>query len=294
METRKYTQTGTMSMIILVPLFLFFCGMTVQAGVTNASNFMIFLFLSFLLLACCLTFYKITIAVSQTQVSFKMGLGLFGKTYPMSDIRQCLPVNNSVFAGIGIKILANGWLYNVSGYKTIELQFKSKYSVVRIGTDKPEEISEYIQSILAGRYATYGSSERPARRWINPWLGLVLLVVFLVLVVPNWVGIKASCEPDVLKIKGMYSLAIPYTQIEKLDTLSSLPPISLRTNGYAFYKTLIGNFRLSDGREVKMYIRKDSGPVICVQSKGNVPVYIGLGERAKTVELYNQLHDRVR
>lgn len=292
MEPRKYTQIGTMSILISAPLFLFFSGMAINSGLTNRSDFMILGFISILMLLCCLTFYKITITVSQTQVSFKMGIGLFGKTYQMSDIRQCRPVSNSFIAGIGIKMLPNGWLYNVSGIKAIELQFKSKYSIVRIGTNKPEEISEYIQSIVTGRYATYANSEQPVRRWINLWWGVILLVVILAVLLPGWIGIKTDCQPDVLKIKGMYSQSIPYNQVEKLDTISSLPAVSLRTNGYSFNKTMIGNFRMKDGSDARLYIRKNSKPLIRIQAKGNALVYIGLGNFNETTALFNELKKR--
>jgi hypothetical protein len=293
MEPKKYTQVGTASILIMVPLFLFFSGMAISSGLTNRPDFMIMGFVSILMLLCCLTFYKITIAVSQTQVSFKMGIGLFGKTYQMSDIRQCRPVSNSFIAGIGIRMLPNGWLYNVSGIKAIELQFKNKYSVVRIGTNKPEEISEYIQSIVTGRYATYANSEQPGRRWINPWWGLIIAFVILAVFLPGWIGIKTECRVDALKIKGMYSQTIPYAQVEKLDTISSLPAVSLRTNGYSFNETMIGNFRMEDGSDARLYIRKNSGPYIRVRQSGNKLVYISLKDRATTIGLYNQLKSKI-
>lgn len=293
MQTRKYTQIGTMSILIMVPLFFLFTGMAIRSGLANKPDFLILAFVSFLMLLCCLTFYKITITVSSTQVSFKMGIGLFGKTYQMSDIRQCRPVSNSFIAGIGIKMLPNGWLYNVSGIKAIELQFKSKYSIVRIGTNKPEEISEYIQSIVTGRYATYANSEQPARRWINLWWGVILLVVILAVLLPGWIGIKAECNADVLKISGIYSLSIKYSQIEKVDTISGLPGISIRTNGYSFNETRIGNFRLTNGEDVKLFVKKGPGPFIQIQSKDNVPVYIGLGNRSLTSGLFAQLKKRI-
>lgn len=89
METRKYTQIGTMSILISAPFVLFFSGMAINSGLTSRSDFMILGFISILMLLCCLTFYKITITVSQTQVSFKMGIGLFGKTI------KCLILGNA-------------------------------------------------------------------------------------------------------------------------------------------------------------------------------------------------------
>lgn len=292
MVTKKYTQFGTMSVLIMVPLFLFFCGMTIRSGLTSSSDFMILLFVSILLLACCVTFYQLTITVTQTQVSFKMGIGLFGKTYQMSDIRQCRPVSNSFIAGIGIKLLPNGWLYNVSGIKAIELQFKNKYSIVRIGTNKPEEISEFIQSIITGRYATYANAEQPARRWINPMWGLMILVVAALLTAPALLKTNAICESTALKIKGLYGLTIPYTEIEKVDTISVLPAISRKTNGYALGKTLIGNFKFSDNTSAKLFVKEGNKPLIKIQSKGRAPVYFNRAERSQTIELFNQIRSK--
>lgn len=149
METRKFTQFGTLSIILIFPFFVLF---TIQALHSIAGNdfpgFYVQISLALILLVCLLVFYKLTIEVNEDTISFKLGLGWFRKTYKISDIESCNPVRNPFFYGIGIRIIPEGFLYNVSGLRSIELRFKNKKSVVRIGTDKPEEICQLIQSLL--------------------------------------------------------------------------------------------------------------------------------------------------
>ena len=90
----------------------------------------------------------------------------------------------------------------------------------------------------------------------------------------------------------MYSQSIRYDQVEKLDTLSRLPAVSLRTNGYSFNKTMIGNFRMKDGSDARLYIRKNSRQFIRIQEKENALVYIGLGNFNETVALFDELKKR--
>lgn len=98
-----------------------------------------------------------------------------------------------------------------------------------------------------------------------------------------------SLESNELKIKGVYGLTIPYSAIEQIDTISNIPHISLRTNGYAFGKTLIGNFKLTDESQVKLFVKKGFVPYLMIKSKKQVTVYINFSDRQKTISLYNDL-----
>ena len=148
METKKYTQSGTFAITIFLLLIVLVTGRLILSLQTGGSEGIIHYVVLFSLIIGLLFFYKLTIQVDVTQVSFKFGIGLFGKSYNLSDIKSVRPVRNSLISGLGIRILFNGWLYNVSGFKAIELEFKSRSSVVRIGTDRPEEISEIINKLI--------------------------------------------------------------------------------------------------------------------------------------------------
>jgi hypothetical protein len=77
-----------------------------------------------------------------------------------------------------------------------------------------------------------------------------------------------------------------------MDTISNIPEISLRTNGYALGRTLIGNFKLSDDRRAKLFIKRGFPPYLMIISKDRVPVYINFKNSQKTIDLYNNLTNK--
>jgi hypothetical protein len=291
METKKYRQFGTFSVALMLPLTLLFAGLLVRSVFTNGPELIIYAILEITFLICLLIFYKLTIKIDRSNVSFTLGIGLVTKSYKISDIKLCKPVTNSVFQGIGIRMLPNGWLYNVSGLKAIELHFHHKNSIVRIGTDKPEEISQIIQSLI-GKENQNGESVTVTRTWTNYlWIGVVLLIPAFI-AIPYFRETETLVDNHGIKIKGVYGVSIPYTDIQQIDTVSFLPDISYRTNGYALGNTLIGNFKLSDGNRVKLFIKEGFTPYILIKSKEQMPVYLNFKERLKTIELYRRLIKR--
>lgn len=151
---KKYTQTGAFIIaifaiiLIVLPIGLF------QFEKSPKAETVYFGFILLAVLVSLLFFYKLTITVDEKGISFKFGIGWFGKKYLFSEIASCKPVRNKWYYGIGIRYLGNGWLYNVSGLKAIELTFKNKKSVVRIGTDQPEEICEVFQKFTTDKLST--------------------------------------------------------------------------------------------------------------------------------------------
>jgi len=97
---------------------------------------------------CLVLFYQLTITVTEETVSFRMGIGLIGKSYSIREIQSCQTVKNSLLYGLGIHWFPKGIIYNISGINAIELRFKNRRSVVRIGTDRPEEVARLINSLL--------------------------------------------------------------------------------------------------------------------------------------------------
>lgn len=293
METKKFTQFGTFLVILLLPVLL----LSIALIIKSDTAFFIHLLAALIVLPCLLIFYKLTIIVDDKTVSFRMGIGLVKKTYKLSEIKSCKPVTNSLLTGIGIRVLGNGMLYNVSGLKAIELRFKYKSSIVRIGTNKPEEISRLIQSLIGGEEMTVNMTESSIKDNKNPeWMGsllwitpIILLLIISLAFIPSIRDIRAEANDKELKIKGAYGITIPYAEITQVDTLSNLPGISLRTNGYGGGNTLIGNFKMVDGSHSKLFIKRGFPPYIVIQSKDRAPIYINFKDNQKTRDLYMAL-----
>lgn len=185
-------------------------------------------------------------------------------------------------------MLPSGWLFNVSGLKAIELRFKHKTSVVRIGTNNPDEISQLIQSLIGGENIIQ-YNDRPTVKWIKPLFYVVVLLILASTIIPTYRETKVQFDNDTFKIKGVYGVTIPFKAIEQVDTVSAIPKISLRTNGYALGKTLIGNFRLAGDRDVILFVKMGFGPYVVIKSKEKVPVYINFENKQKTIDLYDKL-----
>lgn len=289
MKTKTYSQFGTFSVAILLPLFLWFTGVAIKSYLTKSPDLVVHLVLAVGFLFCLLILYRLTINIDSEYVSFKMGIGLIRKSYRITDLRSCRAVTNFPFTGIGIRMLPNGWLFNVSGLKAIELTFHNKQSIVRIGTDKPEEISLLIGSMVGGTELPQQPELPKQKKWINPfWIGSILLIIALI-VIPAYRDTGVALNSDGFKIRGVYGMTIPFSEIEDIDTVAALPAISLRTNGYAAGKTLIGNFKLSDESHVKLFVKRGSVPYILIKAKGKVPVYINFKNKQRTIDLYNEL-----
>jgi len=136
-------------MVFVFMLTLFFSLIMILAeGLKDNSRFITFSFLSLIMIVALLFFYKITIEIDDTFISFKLGIGWFGRKYRIDNLISCKSVKNSIWYGMGARLLPNGWLFNVSGLKAIELSFKDKKSIIRIGTNKPEEIAEIVTKLI--------------------------------------------------------------------------------------------------------------------------------------------------
>lgn len=90
-------------------------------------------------------FYQLTVRVDESQIHAIFGIGLFRKKFLLESIESVEQVKNKWWYGFGIRYTPHGWLYNVSGLDAVELRLKNGKKV-RIGTDEPDVLVEYIQS----------------------------------------------------------------------------------------------------------------------------------------------------
>lgn len=291
METKKFTQTGTFSIAVMVPIFIFSIIMIFISGLTDLSMGGLFVFLALTFLICLLIFYKITIIVDDDSVEFRLGTGIVRKKYPLESIEECIPVKNSPLTGIGIRMLKNGWLYNVSGTRAVELRFKNRKSVVRIGTDQPENVAAAVNSRLNKSFRTDVLLKESNTGWY-----LAMAIIFLLLFLPAILIITGSKQTGIttsesgLKIEGIYGLTIRYEDVLKIDTLKALPSIRMRTNGFASGSILKGNFQLSDHSKVKLFVNKKKPPFIVVKTTDNV-VYFNRDNPAETTSMFMRIKD---
>lgn len=107
----------------------------------------------FLIAICVLAivtsmFATLTTQVNDRKVKWYLGIGLIHKTVDLSEIDAHITVRNKAWWGFGIRLIQNGWLYNVSGLRAVELKL-SNGKVVRIGSDEPEAFNQAIHDARA-------------------------------------------------------------------------------------------------------------------------------------------------
>ena len=148
MESKKYIQFGTFSVITLGSALIVCLTLMVIIGFYDFAPIGIMGFVVLILLICLLIFYKLTITIDDTYIRFSLGTGIISKKYLISDIQSCKSVSNNPLYGIGIRKIPKGWLYNVTGLNAIEIKFKNSKSIVRIGTNHPNEIVKVISKMI--------------------------------------------------------------------------------------------------------------------------------------------------
>jgi len=293
MKSKKYTQPGTLSVAVLLPVLIFCIVMLLITGFDEIAPALILIFVIVTFLVCLLIFYKLTIEIDDTHLSFSLGTGLIKKKFALRDIESCVPVKNSAVYGVGIRLIPGGWLYNVSGQYAVELTFKDKKSKIRIGTDKPEEVAETVNKLLnkPGSGLGYDNAFESSGRsgyYLLATLIIAGLILPLVLVISGGRDTKVEFSGSAFTIKGMYGITVGNSEIISIDTLGVLPRIKARTNGYAMGNTLKGNFRLQDQTKVKLFVEKGSPPYILIKTSEDV-IYLNFRDPARTKEVFRQI-----
>ena len=100
-----------------------------------------------LFLACLALFYSLTIEIRDGLLACFFGPGLIRRQFRLEDIIAARHVRNHWYNGFGIRRIASGWMYNVSGLDAVEISLKSGKHF-RMGTDRPEEVVKAITDAL--------------------------------------------------------------------------------------------------------------------------------------------------
>ena len=96
---KKYTQKGIFSIVVMLSSILLCIVLLFITGFEEIITVVILSFCILVFIICLLIFYKLTITIDDTHLTFIMGIGLIRRSYPLSDIESCKPVRNSVDLG---------------------------------------------------------------------------------------------------------------------------------------------------------------------------------------------------
>ena len=145
MKAYKEFQIGWIIFIILIPIqlfltYLYFMGLGDRPLEKNT-----FLIGNGIFLLIYLLFYGMTIKIDVEEIKISYGFGLIRKTIKLSKIENISIVKNPWYYGWGIRLIPNGWLFNISGSNGLELEFKDKKGIIRIGTKDSAKLKNEIR-----------------------------------------------------------------------------------------------------------------------------------------------------
>ncbi len=139
MERYRHTQIGYLLLVALgggLALILYLMFITGFNWVTAIA--------AIILAACLWIFSSLTVTVGGDKLEVRFGPGFIRLSFLLSDIAAQRVVANPWYYGWGIKMIPDGWLYNVSGLWAVELQMVDGRRF-RIGTDDPEGLALAIE-----------------------------------------------------------------------------------------------------------------------------------------------------
>ncbi len=273
-------------------LLIVFATLLFVRGFSPGAETYMFATLVLIFTVCLLTFYKLTIIVDDTTVSFKLGIGVFGKSYKITDIESCKPVVYSFLNGWGIHKISGGWLYNVSGFRAIELTFKDTDKIVRIGTNKGEEITELICGFLGSKQESEENILTRKRTSKTKNTIIFLAVIVAIVVGSLYYGsmpVTIDVKESQFKISGLYGFSINYNDISAIDTISQMPHIEMRTNGSSTGKVCKGYFRLTNIGSASLFIDFSVSPFVRLVLKNGRVIFFNLKDRQSTIETFNNI-----
>ena len=143
-EDYQHTQIGYVTLIALGATLAVIVYLMAAFGF-NWIAFAVFIILG----ACMVLFGTLTVIIKEDVLEIRLGPGIIRKRFLLKGVESCQTVKNPWYYGWGIRLTPHGWLYNVSGFYTVEIRMTGgkKY---RIGTNVPNTLEKAIRQSIEG------------------------------------------------------------------------------------------------------------------------------------------------
>ncbi len=101
-----------------------------------------------IIIICALLFYTFRTVVYRDRIKLSFGIGIISKNIDLKTVKSVEIVRNKWIYGWGIRYIMNGWMWNIYGLDAIELRFRNKDSIFRIGSQNPKKLKEKIEGLI--------------------------------------------------------------------------------------------------------------------------------------------------
>lgn len=154
----------------------------------------------------------LTVAVDDSHVRIRFGIGLIRRSIELSTIGSAAVTRVPWWVGTGVRRIEGGWLYNVAGRRAVDLRLDGGVRVA-IGTDEPSALATAIAE--AAGIEPVHTGEVDARSFAWPAIVIALLVACLgVLVYMQTQPSRVDLSRERVSITSMfYRTVIPTSEI---------------------------------------------------------------------------------
>jgi hypothetical protein len=147
----KKRQTAWVIILLFMPIILFFLYIIYHQEVLgkpfgdNPGPSVLYLGFAIFSLILLSLFSHLTVTGYTNHLRIAFGIGLIRKKFYFKDIKNCSTEKTPWYYGWGIRKIPGGWLYNVSGFWSVQLNMKNG-KMYRIGTDEPKKLAEFVRA----------------------------------------------------------------------------------------------------------------------------------------------------
>ena len=133
----KHPQIG-IAMIMIMALMML---LLVYASISKPNEPIGVIFV--IVAVVTILFSTLTIQVDKEKIVWFFGPKFWSKSIDIAEIESAQQIRTKWYYGLGIKLIATGWLYNVSGLTAIEIKLKDG-TTISLGTKDPENLVNAI------------------------------------------------------------------------------------------------------------------------------------------------------
>jgi hypothetical protein len=138
MNTYRHTQRGTLIVVWMIVMSVFFAGLAFlgHRALLGAVPIM---------LVCGWLFHSLTIEIDDRELRWRFGPGWIHKSIPLNEIASARAVRTNFIEGWGIHLSRFGWLYNVSGRDAVAITLKDGKRFA-LGTDDAPSLLAHLNA----------------------------------------------------------------------------------------------------------------------------------------------------
>jgi hypothetical protein len=239
-------------------------------------------------------FATLTVEVTDAAVEVRFGPGWIRRRIPLGSIASVAAVTNSWARGWGLRMIPGGRLYNVSGFRAIQLTLADG-QIVQVGTDDPEGLESALRDAIGVR--TLAVDVPAAREHIGLLLAIILGLtgaasVGAIVFASRPIDVKVSSTGVDVRGAG-YHAHIASSDIVRVHLDDTLPVVTRRTNGFGANGRWRGHIRLADGRAAQLFVTRSQPPFVTIETRRD-PVIVNFDDPERTKALFAQLSASIR